>query len=78
MSAPTPTPSVALVIRFDPATGSVNVEGPLDQRLFCYGLLEMAREIILKRASNPSDHAILKAKSPILVPQLHFRGPLKG
>ena len=66
-----PPPEVALIIRFNPATGHVNIEGPLDQRMLCYGLLEMAREILSKGAANP------KPSSPIHIPELRFRGPLK-
>jgi hypothetical protein len=32
------------------ADGQVHVEGPLENRLLCYGLLGMAAEVVLERA----------------------------
>ena len=46
--------AIELVIRFTPTgptpfDGQVEVHGPLHQRLLCYGLLDLAREIIARR-----------------------------
>jgi hypothetical protein len=35
-----------LVITLDSTTGQVNVNGPINDRIFCFGLLEMAKEAI--------------------------------
>lgn len=39
-------PQVKLTIALDPSTGQVNVNGPIGDRLLCFGLLEMAKEAI--------------------------------
>lgn len=36
---------VELIIRLTP-TGQVTVTGPIEQRLLCYGLLQVARDVI--------------------------------
>lgn len=51
-------------IQFDEKTGKVALTGPIDQRLVCYGMLDMAREILMKRALTP------QPKSAILVPDV--------
>lgn len=40
------TSEIKLVISFDPSTGQVNVNGPINDRLFVFGLLELAKEAI--------------------------------
>jgi hypothetical protein len=37
---------VTLTITIDTMTGQVNVNGPINDRLLCFGLLEMAKEAI--------------------------------
>jgi hypothetical protein len=39
-------PEVKLLITF--SNGEVNVQGPLGEKLLCYGLLEMAKDAIRK------------------------------
>ena len=41
-----PSPVVKLEILLDQSTGAVTVNGPVDNALFCYGLLECARQSI--------------------------------
>lgn len=36
---------IRIVITFDPTNGAVNLEGPLNNPLIVYGLLEKARQI---------------------------------
>ena len=55
---------IQLIIEFDPETGNVQTNGPLDNRMLCYGMLEMAREILVKRAGDPKQRG-----GRILVPQ---------
>lgn len=50
---------IELRITFDPATGQVLVHGPIDQRMACYGLLEMAREIIAAHATVEPSRVIV-------------------
>jgi hypothetical protein len=42
---------IVLTITAD-ESGSVSVNGPIDNTLFCYGLLEMARDVIRKQAEE--------------------------
>ena len=46
--------------------GEVQVTGPLTDRMLCYGMLEMAREIVLKMADAPE----LQEKKRIVTPDL--------
>lgn len=53
--APTPTneqPSIGILITMQP-NGSINVQGPIPNKVLCYGLLEAARDII--QTYKPSD-----------------------
>lgn len=45
------TQQVTLTITAKP-DGSVTVSGPIDQRLFCFGMLEIAKEIIHQKAEE--------------------------
>lgn len=54
------TPDIEIVIRFNPATGQVGFSGPLDQRLICYGMLEMAKEILTKQAEAPRTNGLIQ------------------
>lgn len=52
-------PDIEMVIRFNPQTGQVAISGPIDQRLICYGMLEMAKEILVKRAETPTTNGLV-------------------
>ena len=56
---------VKLEITFEVESGRVNVDGPLENRLVCYGMLEMAREIIARQ--TPAEGG--NGASKIVVPQ---------
>jgi hypothetical protein len=47
---------VELVVRLN-AAGKVEVTGPIEQRLLCYGLLEVARDVI--GAYTPAEQRIV-------------------
>lgn len=64
---------IDLHIRFNPQTKQVEVAGPLTDRLLCYGMLEMAKEVIQQQASAAKPGPV----SPLVVPRLHLEGPLK-
>ena len=52
---PTEKPSGAVVtlnITFDQMTGAVGVQGPIQNPMFCYGILEMARQAIQNYAQE--------------------------
>jgi len=38
--------TIEIVISYTKETGSVTVSGPLEDRLICFGLLEMAKEVV--------------------------------
>lgn len=65
-AAPKP---VELIIRFHPATQDVEVIAPADQRVLCYGMLEMARatidEVYLKAELAESQSRIVPASGPL-------------
>lgn len=62
----TPPAAVApqLVITLDPATGSVQVSGPIGNRLVCYGMLEMAKEAIQGHAPSEAKRSGLTLLPP--------------
>jgi hypothetical protein len=41
-----PATTVQLVITFDQLSGAVNVTGPMQNALLCYGMLETAKDVI--------------------------------
>lgn len=46
---------VKLEIVFDQATGDISVAGPMQNALLCYGMLEVARDIIARAADGKID-----------------------
>lgn len=66
---PKPSPIIELRIQFDQSNGNVNVHGPLQNRMLCYGMLEMAREIIYKQGAQQKSKA-----GSIVVPQIGIKG----
>lgn len=55
---------ITLTIEFDPDQGSVFVQGPIKDRLFCYGLLELAKEAIKDQGKKDSN---------ILIPNFNLK-----
>ena len=43
------TEPVTLSITFEP-NGKLTVNGPIDNKVLCYGILELARDVIQQRA----------------------------
>jgi hypothetical protein len=43
---PQPSTAVQLVITFDQMTGAINVNGPIQNLVLCYGMLESAKDVI--------------------------------
>ena len=46
---------IRLVIEAAPATGEFNVQAPSDP-IMCYGMLEIARQVIARRSSGEVTH----------------------
>jgi len=63
-------PEVKLVITFTTETGQVNINGPINDKMFVHGLLGLALEAL-------RDHWAKQNRGAIVVPQLHLDGPLK-
>ena len=51
---------IELVITLDPNTG-VQVRGPLQDMILCYGLLEMAKDAIRRNAEKAAESRIVSA-----------------
>ena len=47
LQKPGPVNAIVLQIVHDPATGAVNVAGPIENTMLCLAMLEMAKEAIL-------------------------------
>ena len=50
---------IKLTISFDKTSVQVNVSGPIGDKLFCFGLLEMAKECIQLHAQNESKRILV-------------------
>lgn len=59
--------AVQIVITFNPATGQISVNGPLDNCMLCYGMIEMAREVIQSKGKA-------EPKSQLFIAQAGLRG----
>lgn len=71
-------PKIPLNIEYDPQTHGITVEGPLNDPLICYGMLEMARDLVAahQRKHRGDDNG---GGPRILVPQLvPPTGPIRG
>ena len=44
---------VTLSITFNQGTGQLSVNGPIDNAMLAYGMLEMARDLIAERRQHP-------------------------
>jgi hypothetical protein len=53
--------SSQMVIRFDEKTGAVSIHGPIDNTMFCLGLLEMAKLSVLEFRAKLAADAMRKA-----------------
>lgn len=58
---------VEMRIEYDEQTGAVTLNGPLDNRLLCYGLLEMAKEIVASNKPRATPR-IVPGVAPVLPP----------
>jgi len=56
-----PSTTLTLVIVFDQMTGAVNVNGPVENALVCYGMLEAAKDAVRY-------HAMERAKGQRILP----------
>jgi hypothetical protein len=44
---------IILKITFNPQTGQVSVDGPVEQKLLCFGLLELAKDAVRNFVPSP-------------------------
>ena len=60
-------PQIQLTITFDTDTGSINVTGPIENKMLSYGLLESARDAILDfNVKKTADQRIVPAHFSLL------------
>lgn len=50
--AQVPNTTIVLTITFDQMTGAMNVQGPVENGLVCYGILEAAKDAIRNLAAQ--------------------------
>lgn len=55
---------VDLVIHMD-ANRQITVSGPIDDRMLCYALLEIARDVIADRARTGAPRIVAAASLPL-------------
>lgn len=73
---PVRQPKVELIITFDPNTGSIGVRGPLQQPMLALGMIEMAREAMLRDRIAEFIHKGGRKGGDarkILIPDIHVR-----
>lgn len=59
---------VSLAISFDSLTGEVRVDGPIHDKIFCFGVLKIAEMIVQNYKQD-------NAESPrLVVPEMQFKG----
>jgi len=61
---------ITLTITLDEATGSTNVNGPLENKIICYGLLKLAEQIVANY-EPPKPSGLVIANGPIVAPRRH-------
>lgn len=59
--AQVPNTTIVLTITFDQMTGAVNVQGPVENGLVCYGILEAAKDAIRNLAAQRAQNMVLPA-----------------
>ena len=42
-----------ITITFDMQTGALNVNGPMQDKVLCYGMLELAKDVIRATTTSP-------------------------
>ena len=52
---------IQIIVTFDPATKEVQVQGPVQEKVLCCGMLDMAKEAIIRQEP-----------SKIIAPTLQF------
>ena len=58
---------IKLVITLDRQTGQVNVNGPINDRLLCFGLIELAKEAINANAIQQKNEIMVARPFPNLL-----------
>jgi len=58
---PVPSTTLTLTIVFDQMSGAVNVQGPVENALVCYGMLEAAKDAVRY-------HAMQRAQGQRILP----------
>lgn len=48
-------PPITLVLTLDPLSGRIHISGPLDNRMLCYGMMEMAKDALRSAAEGKGE-----------------------
>ena len=64
---------IQILVEFNTTTGEISVNGPLDNRVLCYGILELAREAVHNRYQQQRK----EQQGKIIVPDVGIP-PLRG
>jgi hypothetical protein len=60
---------VTLTIQMNQATRQIGVQGPIEDKLFCYGLLEMAKEAIAEHHKQQQGKILVARPAPGMMRQ---------
>lgn len=62
---------IPLTIEFDNVSGSINLSGPLQDKIFCLGLMEMAKQVII----NLKEQSLVQPVPGFVMPPKGPHGP---
>jgi len=57
--------TIQFIIRYTPKNGTVEIAGPIQDKILTYGVLEMAKEAVKAVREEPM---IQKAQGPLFIP----------
>lgn len=66
---------ISFTISFNARTGDLHVQGPLDQQVLCYGMLERARDLVQAHAlkKKAMEHQGIARPSMVIPPEFRRR-----
>lgn len=50
---------IQLILTYDPQTNQIKVEGPIDEKTLCYGVIESAKDAIREHCAKQVGRIIL-------------------
>jgi hypothetical protein len=61
-------PQIQLTIILDTDTGSTSVNGPIDNQVLAYGMLQVARDAVYDRKRKAAESIIVQPEQGIIIP----------